>query len=122
MPRRAVLLNSARALAAGAAGTGLTRTLPAFAYAGDGTMSKEEVLRLAEEKLTPFQRAVALDARTERAFQGKTTNGYSHDNKAKGVYVGAPAACSLAHLARRYSPPRRSAVPRLHLWRPGLLV
>ena len=28
-------------------------------------------------------------AGTERAFSGKTTNGFPHDNKASGVYVGA---------------------------------
>ena len=36
----------------------------------------------------PFQ-YVALDAGTERAFTGQTVNGFSHDNKQKGVYVSA---------------------------------
>lgn len=40
-------------------------------------------------KLTDFQRNVALKAGTERAFTGKTVNGYGHDNKARGVYVSA---------------------------------
>lgn len=41
------------------------------------------------KKLTDFQRYVALDSGTERAFTGKTTNGYSHDNKQRGMYVSA---------------------------------
>lgn len=39
--------------------------------------------------LNDFQRYVTLEAGTERAFTGKTVNGYSHDNKAKGTYVSA---------------------------------
>ena len=80
--RRAVL-QSAAALAAGA-GT----AAPAFAAAGDGSMSREEVLEKAAS-LTPFQRSISLEANTERSFTGQTTNGYSHDNKKKGTYVGA---------------------------------
>lgn len=34
-------------------------------------------------------RDVALHHGTERAFSGKTINGYSHDNKERGVYVSA---------------------------------
>ena len=34
-------------------------------------------------------RNVALDQGTERAFTGKTVNGYSHDTKARGVWVSA---------------------------------
>lgn len=34
-------------------------------------------------------RNVALQSGTERAFTGQTTNGYSHDNKAAGLYVSA---------------------------------
>lgn len=30
-----------------------------------------------------------MGAGTEPAFTGKTTNGYSHDNKAAGLYVSA---------------------------------
>eukprot|EP00803_Ostreobium_quekettii_P000123 evm.model.scf_11.2 EVM.evm.TU.scf_11.2 scf_11:9538-12524(-) len=40
-------------------------------------------------KLNNFQRNVLLNAGTERAFTGKTVNGYAHDNKQKGVYVSA---------------------------------
>ena len=51
-------------------------------------MSKSEVLAAAE-KLTPFERSISLQATTEYAFTGRTTNGYTHDNKKEGVYVGA---------------------------------
>ncbi len=44
---------------------------------------------LATSELNDFQRYVTLKAGTERAFTGKTVNGYSHDNKKKGVYVSA---------------------------------
>lgn len=35
------------------------------------------------------RRSIALGAGTEPAFTGKTTNGYSHDNKGAGLYVSA---------------------------------
>jgi len=62
---------------------------PVHAYAGEGTMSEADVIKIAKEKLTSFEQDISLKAATERSFTGKTTNGYSHDNKAKGVYVGA---------------------------------
>lgn len=34
-------------------------------------------------------RHVTLDHGTERPFTGKTTNGFSHDNKGRGTYVSA---------------------------------
>lgn len=34
-------------------------------------------------------RSVSFQAGTERAFTGKTVDGSSHDNKARGLYVGA---------------------------------
>ena len=40
-------------------------------------------------KLNDLQRKVTLKAGTEPAFTGKTVNGYSHDNKKKGMYVSA---------------------------------
>lgn len=40
-------------------------------------------------KLTNHERQVTLGSGTERAFTGKTVNGYSHDNKKKGMYVSA---------------------------------
>ena len=84
--RRSVLTHSAAALAAGVLASD---TRPVLAFAGEGTMSKEEVLRIADAKLSPFQKAISLSAATETSFTGKTTNGYSHDNKKKGTYVGA---------------------------------
>lgn len=96
--RRAVL-HSAVSLAAGALLTG--SAAPAQAYAGEGSMSKEEVLRIAEN-LTPFQRAISLSAQTERSFSGQTTNGYSHDNKQKGTYVGAISGAPLFESSSKY--------------------
>ncbi|CAL5223823.1 g6398 [Coccomyxa viridis] len=40
-------------------------------------------------KVDANTRHIALESGTERAFTGKTVNGYSHDNKQKGVYVSA---------------------------------
>ena len=34
-------------------------------------------------------RNVALESGTERAFSGETVNGYSHSNKAPGLYTGS---------------------------------
>ena len=36
-----------------------------------------------------FCRNIALNNGTEPAFTGSTVNGYSHDNKAAGLYVSA---------------------------------
>lgn len=57
----------------------------------------------AAEKLTPLQRHVNLEEGTERAFTGATTNGYSHDNKAKGVYVGALSGLPLFSSEAKYN-------------------
>lgn len=51
-------------------------------------MSREEVENAAKD-LTPLERAISLEADTERSFTGKTTNGYKYDIKEKGEYVGA---------------------------------
>lgn len=48
-----------------------------------------EAREAAAKPLTAHQRDVALHHGTERAFSGKTINGYSHDNKERGVYVSA---------------------------------
>ncbi len=32
---------------------------------------------------------MTLEAGTERAFSGKTVNGFAHDNKQRGMYVSA---------------------------------
>merc|ERR1719201_172906 len=64
-------------------------------------MSKEEVEALAE-KLTPFQRAISLQAYTERSFTGKTTNGFAHDNKKTGTYVGAISGKPIFESSTKY--------------------
>ena len=64
-------------------------------------MSRDEVLAKAE-KLTPFQKAISLSAATERAFTGTTTNGYSHDNKKRGVYVGAISGSPVFQSSAKY--------------------
>eukprot|EP00967_Tisochrysis_lutea_P083777 scaffold116672_cov41-Tisochrysis_lutea.AAC.1 len=104
VPRRAVLHNAGQLMAIGITSSSAGSAL---AYAGEGSMSKEEVLKLAD-KLTPFERAVALDARTERSFTGRTTNGYAHDNKLKGTYVGRHAAASSHALVWRLPTSPRS--------------
>jgi peptide-methionine (R)-S-oxide reductase len=43
----------------------------------------------AAAQLPKMARYVTLEQGTERAFSGETTNGYKHDNKAKGVYASA---------------------------------
>ncbi|GLC63405.1 hypothetical protein PLESTF_000032800 [Pleodorina starrii] len=55
----------------------------------DVTPLSAEERAAAAEGLTPFQKHVVLEHGTERAFTGSTTNGYSHDNKQRGVYVSA---------------------------------
>ncbi|GLI69772.1 hypothetical protein VaNZ11_014455 [Volvox africanus] len=55
----------------------------------DVTPLSEEERRTAAEGLTQFQKYVVLEHGTERAFTGSTVNGYSHDNKQRGVYVSA---------------------------------
>ncbi|MEW5301855.1 MAG: hypothetical protein WDW38_008484 [Sanguina aurantia] len=54
------------------------------------TMSADQRRSAAEaEGLSDFQKHVTLDHGTERPFTGKTTNGFSHDNKGRGTYVSA---------------------------------
>mmetsp|Transcript_756 Transcript_756/g.1889 ORF Transcript_756/g.1889 Transcript_756/m.1889 type:complete len:243 (+) Transcript_756:31-759(+) len=54
----------------------------------------------AAKPLSKFQQQVLLQAATEPAFTGKTTNGYGWDNKEEGTYVspisGAPLFSSKA--------------------------
>jgi len=79
----------------------MAHVCPASAFAGEGTMSQAEVLKKAE-KLTNFEKAVSLSAQTERAFTGKTTNGYGWDNKSKGKYVGAISGAPVFESATKY--------------------
>ena len=64
-------------------------------------MPAAQVTKLADA-LTPLQRDVALSAATERAFTGTTTNGYAHDNKQTGTYVGAISGLPLFSSAQKY--------------------
>jgi methionine-R-sulfoxide reductase len=50
------------------------------------TLEKQKQLAAS---LSPHERDVSLASGTERAFTGKTVNGYSHDTKQKGLWVGA---------------------------------
>merc|ERR1719198_709248 len=95
------LLGSALALAASS-----SPLLPAAASTSKlgyelGPMSREEVATAAA-KLTPFERSVSLQAVTEFSFSGKTTNGYSHDNKEAGTYVGAISGLPLFSSKEKY--------------------
>jgi len=76
-------------------------SLPANAYAGEGTMSEGEVLKVAE-RLTPFQKAISLQAQTERSFTGLTTNGFGWDNKKSGTYIGAISGAPLFESSTKY--------------------
>ncbi len=64
-------------------------------------MPREEVLRRAQG-LTPFQRSVSLNAVTEFAFSGKTTNGFAWDNKARGTWDGAISGLPLFSSEAKY--------------------
>ena len=120
--RRALLEHGAAIAAASSFGSCLSAPA-ALAFAGEGTMSKEEVLRIAEEKLTPFQRAISLSAATERSFTGMTTNGYAHDNKKKGTWAGAISGAPLFDSSTKYEsgtgwPSFYAAVPGAVVERP----
>ena len=66
-------------------------------------MSQPEI-EAAAANLTPLQRAVSLKAYTERSFTGKTTNGYSHDNKAKVCSAQPRLALDLPHSGQSICP------------------
>lgn len=51
--------------------------------------TSRSVLSDNQQRLLSACRNVALNSGTERAFTGKTVNGYSHDTKSKGVWVSA---------------------------------
>merc|ERR1719401_185164 len=64
-------------------------------------MSRAELEEKAKH-LTPEQRKIALDAGTEMAFTGATTNGYAHNNKTPGYYVGAVSGLPLFSSNEKY--------------------
>ncbi|KAK9837804.1 hypothetical protein WJX74_005459 [Apatococcus lobatus] len=73
--------------AASPAGGAAQRKLSQAGY--DVTPLTHEEQQAAAAQLSDHQRHVAMAAGTERAFTGKTVNGYSHDNKQKGLYLSA---------------------------------
>lgn len=96
--RRSILANAAATFAVGIPGA-------ALASAGDGSMPKEEVIRIAKERLTPFQQAISLSAATERSFSGQTTNGYGYGGKdysKKGTFKGAISDAPLFDMSTKY--------------------
>jgi len=96
-------LSRRAALGAAAAANVLAyKASPALAFAGEGTMSKEEVIQIAKEKLTPFEQDVSLKGKSEKKFTGKTTNGYSQDNMEKGIYVGAISGAPIFQSTEKY--------------------
>jgi methionine-R-sulfoxide reductase len=95
----------------GGAAASLLAAAPRRAYAESEQISKlgydiklmsRSELEKNSQKLTGFERAVALEAATERSFTGKTTNGYSHDNKQEGYYVGAVSGLPLFSSTEKY--------------------
>ena len=114
--RRGVFRRAAAAALAALALAFASGVNAARAYAGEGKMTKEEVERAAQ-KLTPFQRSISLEAATETPFKGTTTNGYAHDNKKNGTYVGAISEAPLFLSSTKYEsgtgwPSFYQAVPR----------
>lgn len=59
-------------------------------------------IEAAAAKLTPFQREVALQSGTERAFTGKTVDGAPYDNKRAGLYVGSVGGLPLFRSEQKY--------------------
>jgi peptide methionine sulfoxide reductase MsrB len=106
--RRNALLRGAGGIIA--VGVGSATAWPRLAFA-KGSISKsgydltplspEEVAK-ATEGLTDLQKKVLLQAGTERAFSGKTVNGYSHDTKAKGTWVSAVSGVPLFSSTAKY--------------------
>jgi len=117
-------LSRRAALGAAAAANLLAyKASPALAFAGEGTMSKEEVIQIAKEKLTPFEQDVSLKGKSEKKFTGKTTNGYSQDNMEKGIYVGAISGAPIFQSTEKYDsgtgfPSFYAAVPGSVIERP----
>jgi peptide methionine sulfoxide reductase MsrB len=74
---------------------------PVLAYAGEGTMSKAEVVEAAS-KLTARQKAISLEAATEQPFTGKFVNDYPYSNEQEGTYVGAISGAPLFESSAKY--------------------
>lgn len=74
---------------------------PVLAYAGEGTMSKEEVVQAAS-KLTARQKAISLEAATEQPFTGMFVNDYPYSNEQEGTYVGAISGAPLFESSAKY--------------------
>ena len=68
----------------------------------DITPLTEDEIKKYSAQLTPFQRDVSFNAGTERAFTGKTVDGSPHDNKRKGMYVGAVGGLPLFSSDKKY--------------------
>lgn len=64
-------------------------------------MSQAEVEKAAAP-LTEFERYVLLEAGTERAFTGKTVNGFGWDNKEEGTYVSPVSGAALFSSKAKY--------------------
>ena len=58
-------------------------------------------------------RNVALASGTERAFSGKTVNGYSHDHKGQGLWVGSVGGLPLFSSGERMDTVGRHAARKL---------
>ncbi|CAE7455811.1 msrB [Symbiodinium natans] len=57
----------------------------------------------AAKPLSPFEKRVLLEAATEPAFTGKTTNGYGWDNKEEGTYVSPISGLPLFSSKAKYN-------------------
>eukprot|EP00195_Chlamydomonas_chlamydogama_P008549 CAMPEP_0202889814 /NCGR_PEP_ID=MMETSP1392-20130828/375_1 /ASSEMBLY_ACC=CAM_ASM_000868 /TAXON_ID=225041 /ORGANISM="Chlamydomonas chlamydogama, Strain SAG 11-48b" /LENGTH=246 /DNA_ID=CAMNT_0049573231 /DNA_START=65 /DNA_END=805 /DNA_ORIENTATION=+ len=57
----------------------------------------------AAEGLPRMAQYITLEHGTERAFTGSTVNGYSHDNKKRGVYVCALGGLPLFHSDTKFN-------------------
>eukprot|EP00937_MAST-01D_sp_MAST-1D-sp2_P003946 g3946.t1 len=85
--------------AAASAERGRARSSSGFDLA---PMTGAEVERAVRAwKLTSMERAV-VEGGTERAFTGTTVNGYAHDHKGAGVYVGAVSGVPLFGSAAKF--------------------
>mmetsp|Transcript_86078 Transcript_86078/g.278050 ORF Transcript_86078/g.278050 Transcript_86078/m.278050 type:complete len:260 (+) Transcript_86078:103-882(+) len=68
----------------------------------EATMS-ETAIKQATSSLSDLERKVLLEAGTEMAFTGKTTNGYTWDSKEEGVYVSPVSGKPLFSSKAKYN-------------------